>query len=75
MTRVIIADLAQKILTVRFGKDGQCNKKEIGLEASSDGGYFISGPAVVLRLIDDKLTMAATNKLRIVTQFFQCGKS
>jgi hypothetical protein len=73
---VIIVDLAQKVLTTCFGRDGKCTKSRMSVEASpNNGGYFLTGPASALRLIDDKLAMAVTSKQRIVTQFFQCGKS
>jgi len=70
---VVILDMAAKLLTVCRGDTGKCLKSTVKIEKGTNG-YFIAGPATALRLIDDKLTMAITTNLRIVTQFFQCAK-
>lgn len=72
---VLLVDIAEKHVTLCFGKDGRCTKSSVTVEAG-DNAYFLGGPAMVLRLTKDEreLTMALTTHRRVVAQFFQCGK-
>lgn len=69
---VVILDMAEKVLTACKGRNGKCVKSKVIIEAGTEG-YFISGPAMALRLIDNELTLALTDKKSIITQFFQCA--
>lgn len=70
---VIILDLAEKELTACKGRSGECTKTKLIIQAGREG-YFISGPAMTLQLIDNELTLALSNTRKIMTQFFQCAK-
>lgn len=70
---VIILDIAEKVLTSCFGKDGKCLKSNVVIEAGRDG-HFISGPGMALRFINNELILAVPTEEKVVAHFYQCAK-